>query len=206
MELKLISKSLKLSELDLAYDPQRIQSYCENCPNFAQNWSCPPLSFSAPELFSARDRIFLTACKIEFSEAERMVWRGQKIDYFNLNFLSELKRNALQAMRALEPVLPGSLALAFGACDYCKVCSRPTKPCRKPELMRYSLEALGYDLSFLSEYYLDLPLLWAQNELPEYFALLGALVYSTDALAKWTEARILDLFKSQLEPCVSELT
>ena len=48
--------------------------------------------------------------------------------------------------------------------------------------MRYSIEALGGDVSKTAADLLDLELKWGKNgELPEYFVLVGGMIYSDKA-------------------------
>ena len=62
-------------------------------------------------------------------------------------------------------------------------CTRVNEePCRHPEKMRYSIEALGGDVSKTAADLLDLELKWGKNgELPEYFVLVGGMIYSDKA-------------------------
>ena len=78
----------------------------------------------------------------------------------------------------MEAEAPGSLALFPGRCDWCAVCARMEgKPCRTPERMRYSIEALGGDCGGIMEHFFGQKLQWASgNRLPEQMILLGGLL------------------------------
>ena len=71
-----------------------------------------------------------------------------------------------------------SRALFAGACELCESCNKESgEPCRHPEQMRYSIEALGGNVAQAAQFYFDDRILWAANgHLPEYFILLGGLL------------------------------
>ena len=79
---------------------------------------------------------------------------------------------------AMEADHPGSLALFPGRCDWCPVCARiEGKPCRMPDRMRCSIEALGADCGGIMERFFGQKLQWASgNRLPEQMILLGRLL------------------------------
>ena len=83
---------------------------------------------------------------------------------------------------AMEAEAPGSLALFAGKCDLCPVCARTEgKPCRMPERMRYSIEALGGDCSGALEKYFGETLQWSAGQrLPEQIILLGGLLLKNE--------------------------
>lgn len=50
-------------------------------------------------------------------------------------------------------------------------------PCGRPELLRYSIEALGGDVEGCLQHYFHLPMLWGRDgKAPDYFALVGGLL------------------------------
>ena len=48
--------------------------------------------------------------------------------------------------------------------------------CRRPERLRYSFSAFGFDLTGLARDQLGLELLWAKDGLPEYNVALAAFL------------------------------
>ena len=90
--------------------------------------------------------------------------------------LEQAKARMMEETLELERSTPGTLALSAGTCTLCgEDCTRPAgKPCRYPDRMRYSIEALGGDVAKTAELYLNKPLLWIRdNVLPEYLMLVG---------------------------------
>ena len=51
------------------------------------------------------------------------------------------------------------------------------RPCRHPERLRYSIEALGGDVEGCLQHYFHVPVLWGRDGLaPEYLVLMGGLL------------------------------
>lgn len=75
----------------------------------------------------------------------------------------------------------GRAALFTGMCPHCGhgECARcGGAACRHSELVRPSLEALGFDIGRTASELLGVDLLWATNEkAPAYVCLVGALFY-----------------------------
>ena len=101
---------------------------------------------------------------------------------FETTELPKIKEDMARELLAMEAEIPGSLALFPGRCDWCPVCARMEgKPCRTPERMRYSIEALGGDCGGTLEKYFGETLQWAQgNRLPEQLTFLGGLLLPKD--------------------------
>ena len=95
-----------------------------------------------------------------------------------LEGLRREKERMMDALLGLERETPGSLALSAGGCTLCSDCTRPEgQPCRKPEKMRYSIDALGGDLSETMERYFHRPISWSRNgEVPEHLTVVGGLL------------------------------
>ncbi len=49
------------------------------------------------------------------------------------------------------------------------------KPCRYPNKMRISPEALGFDMMGILKEYFDIDIQWSKGTLPKYYTLIGAL-------------------------------
>ena len=78
---------------------------------------------------------------------------------------------------AFERVSPGAVTVAAGRCEQCEVCTRlQDLPCRRPERMRYSFSAFGFDLTALAKEQLGMDLLWAGEGLPEYNVAIAAFL------------------------------
>lgn len=87
------------------------------------------------------------------------------------------KKKPMEHALALEKEYPGSLGLSAGSCTLCAGCSEKSGvPCRRPELMRYSIESLGGDVCSTTESLPSTPVKWRkEGKTPEYFILACGL-------------------------------
>lgn len=78
----------------------------------------------------------------------------------------------------MEKEYPGSRALFAGTCELCENCDKEQGiPCGHPEIMRYSIEALGGNVAKAVQIYFDDTIHWAKDgRLPDYYILLGGLL------------------------------
>lgn len=152
-------------------DVPRFLEYCKACGSYGNRWSCPPFREDPMEIWARFQALRLIAYVLP-SEPGQSV--PQALDNLKL-----AKARMMEEALELERTIPGSLALSAGTCTMCgENCTRPEgKPCRYPEQMRYSIEALGGDVAKTAERYLHKPLLWIKdNVLPEYLVLVGGLL------------------------------
>lgn len=152
-------------------DVPKFLEYCKECGNYGNRWSCPPFREDPMEIWARFQALRLIAYILP-SEPGQSV--SQALDNLKL-----AKARMMEETLELERAMPGSLALSAGTCTLCgENCTRPEgKPCRYPEQMRYSIEALGGDVAKTAEHYLHKPLLWIKdNVLPEYLVLVGGLL------------------------------
>lgn len=151
-------------------DTEKFLGFCRECRNYGARWSCPPFDFD-PRALWGRFRTLRLFARVLTPEPEA-----------DLSTLLEgLKREKallLDQLLILEKTCPGSMALSAGTCDCCAVCARPEGlPCRVPSRMRYSIEALGGDVSKTAEHCLHRPLRWiTDSRPPEYLMLVGGLL------------------------------
>ncbi|MDD4509984.1 MAG: DUF2284 domain-containing protein [Oscillospiraceae bacterium] len=154
-------------------DVPKFYAFCRACKNYGVTWSCPPFAFDPMDLWHRYRTLRLYA---------RMLvpnYPGQDIQAA-ISALRKEKDASWKKLLGWESETPGSLALSAGFCSLCDSCARTSgEPCRAPERMRYSLEALGGDVGLSAEKYLGQPLLWIQNgNLPKHLMLVGALLLS----------------------------
>lgn len=156
------------------YDPQRIQGYCRACEKYGQFWSCPPFAHSPLEQLPSWSHTVLVTQKTWVSPNSTP---------------ESLIQQFLAARRILGEVLKhgesdGRLSVIAGHCSGCSACTRPRgKPCHVPEKMRYSLEALGFDVTGLAENLAGQVLHWPESGPPDYLITVGALLCRSYELA-----------------------
>ena len=93
--------------------------------------------------------------------------------------MSSVKADLEAELFEEEKAHPGSELLSGGSCYKCaEGCTRPGgAPCRHPDVLRYSIEALGGDVEKIARDLLGSPLLWAEpGELAPYYMLVGGLM------------------------------
>ena len=161
--------------LHTCVDVERFLGCCQICDHYNHTWSCPPFDFEPMDLWKQSQtlRIF----------ARILIAKPQAELAAMLEGLEQEKGRLLEDLLALERDTPGSLALPVGGCTLCEgKCTRPEgKPCRHPDKMRHSLDALGGDISKTMEKYFDKPILWIQDgKTPEYLTLVGGLLIQKD--------------------------
>lgn len=176
---KIFSCNLPLKALNPYYQRERFLALCRECPNYANVWSCPPYDFKPEALLARFSRITVWGTKIVFDAAVITDSNQDQAIELAKTAMAQEKRRADFAALEQEKQCRDSLALYGGGCRLCKNCSRIwARPCRHAELMRPSLESLGYDVGAIAEHVLNLPLLWFDKRLPEYMTLVTALLYN----------------------------
>ena len=146
---------------------------CAGCENYGRRWSCPPFNFALLPFWHQYESIWLfgrVLTPMPGTKASTMLAGMEREKYALLEHLLKL-----------ETEYPASLALSAGCCTLCEEgCTRPKMKCAHSEKMRFSIEALGGDVSKASERYLDTPLLWIKDgQVPDYLALVGGLLMPT---------------------------
>ncbi len=171
-----LTRTVPLSDIlrDLL-DVPRFLGYCQDCPHYGQFWSCPPFDFDPMTLWERYEGLLLLVRRVTF--AKDRLFPGER-RAFEENELPKIKGAMARELLAMEADRPGSLALFPGRCDWCPVCARvESKPCRMPDRMRRSIEALGGDCGGIMERFFGQKLQWASgNRLPEQMILLGGLL------------------------------
>ncbi len=156
-------------------DVPKFLAFCRECPNYGAHWSCAPFDFDPMEIWGRYDRLRLVA--LVLLPGEDMDLEGM------LRALPVERDRLLEELLELERANPGALALSGGSCTRCQRCTRlDGAPCRFPERMRYSIEALGGDVGRTASQYLQKPLLWIQdNTVPAYMMTVGGLLLKEQA-------------------------
>lgn len=146
--------------------------YCKACPNYESVWSCPSYDFDPEEYWKQFESLYITARKIIFD--------GDITEEESRKILYAAKDDMGKELYELEKQYPGSRALSAGSCSMCKEegCTRPQgKPCRHPELMRYSIESIGGNVGLTVSKLMGIELEWVQEgQVPSYFVLVGGLL------------------------------
>lgn len=173
-------KKTTLAELEKNYcDREKFEGFCKECRNYGKTWSCPPYDFSIVEYLKEYKYIYVTGIKIIFDEDTlNEINTPEKINNYTTETLFVVKNRLMDVMLQMEKLYPQSRALSAGGCKICEDCSRKSNiECQHPDLMRYSLESLGFDVGGISSKLLDFELKWATaTRLPDYFSLITGLM------------------------------
>lgn len=155
---------------------QYISKLCTACPTYGKKWSCPPHSPALSDLdLSAYPHAALVLFWCELDQYDHA-----KTDYIKVKAAnSVLKSRMDRFMRKMEDCLGGVL-LSNGTCKLCRPCSGLAgQPCKRPEKMRFSMEALGLDVSRITEKEFEHPLLWySSGKSPVYLSAVACLLMS----------------------------
>ena len=159
-------------------DRENFMNYCRECPHYGRLWSCPPLSFDADAFLAPYTWANLLCAQIHpDKETIRAANTAEKIKAAGWDIVSKAKARIERKLRAIETRMSGSVSLSSGGCSLCETCTRKENlPCCKPDEMRYSMDAFGFDLTAITKELFHIEILWCKDSLPEYFTLIHALL------------------------------
>lgn len=162
-------------------DVPRFLSYCRQCENYSKTWSCPEFSFDPMELWHSYETLRIIGLKILVPEDLReKTYDKQGRQEIIEALLTGYKQQFDEYIYQEEKKTAGGMSLGGGTCMKCgpQSCSRVEgKPCRQPDKMRYSIEALGGDVGKTVTKYLHQELQWIEDgKLPEHFMLVGGVL------------------------------
>lgn len=147
---------------------------CRKCRNYSRRYGCPPFDNNPLESIKDYSKVRIIGVKITPADIH--------ISLASANALMEpVTKNLNEELLEMESVLDGKAFGFVGTCPYCggKPCARiKGEPCKHPDKVRPSLEAIGFDMSKTAEEILGLEIKWSKNEyIPEYLTLVCGLFY-----------------------------
>ena len=181
-EIKL--KRVPMDELKKDFcDREKFEKFCRECRNYGSTWSCPPYNFEVEDYLKGYKYIYLVGVKIIFDEKTlEEINTKEKINDYTTETLKYMKNKIMTELLRVEKRYGGSKSLSAGGCKICDDCSRKNSiQCQHPDMMRYSLESMGFDVGGISSELLDYELRWArETRLPEYFSLVTGLMTNSE--------------------------
>lgn len=158
--------------------PDQYVPFCKDCPDYGKTWSCPPGVPAAEGYLDQYEEVFTIGIKIIYhkdlrdkAETPDIVEKIRKETY------GSVKLVLMEILLSVEKEESGTLVLAPGRCEQCEICSRLSgQPCKRPERMRYSFAAFGFDFTKMAKELFDVDLLWTKSGLPEYNLAIAALL------------------------------
>ena len=180
---------LEIKLKDIIFDP-KVQTYCINsnfkCPSYGHSWACPPEAPYLEEEVSKYIKFYLIYVKFnlaEYIEKEKLKHPNRKAKNIRNAFLmNNILRDELEQELKLfigenQSQYDGKLVLWDGFCRLCfnekdKNCSYDSGySCRYPDKIRYSMEAVGIDVSQTVKN-LNFKLEWPPNQYIYRFGLV----------------------------------
>ena len=150
----------------------RVRGYCRECSRYGNCWACPPYDFDETALPEGYAAISLLATVITPSEGVTLT--PETADPIIRRERERLDRMLMEMEQASEAA---ARAFFAGTCLLCppEHCTRREgRPCRHPESIRPSLEALGFDIARTAADIFHTPLQWGRNgQPPEYLTLIS---------------------------------
>ncbi|NLY36188.1 MAG: hypothetical protein GX046_03010 [Tissierellia bacterium] len=130
MKIRLISMRALIEE---AFFPERVLDYCSRCENYNMHFACPNHQFNISALLNRYPFVLVISHNLPVNIDEYYYWRDI-IDPILMGYENKLMGQSLLA----------------GSCRNCDFCfNKGAQDCEFPQLLRYSLESLGFDLSAL---------------------------------------------------------
>ena len=151
-------------------DHRRVRGYCLKCGRYGKCWACPPYDFAEEEYLGQFTTISMLATKITPSE-------GVTLTPETAEHILNRERQRLDKM--LLGMEGNARAFFAGTCLLCppEQCTRREgQPCRHPESIRPSLEALGFDIARTASELFGIHLQWGSpGTFPAYLTLISAI-------------------------------
>ncbi len=160
-----------------------VRYYCEKgCVNYGKKWSCPPYSnkFSTIVASKGYDTLIVIVGYIDLSDMKYIRNPYQQVKAANMILKSKCEKIALNIERKF-----GGYSLLSGSCNLCKPCQKKRDlPCRKPEMVRYSLESTGINVEKLLEKFCGHKLLWyKRGEELLYTSVVTAILIDSEVIS-----------------------
>ena len=170
---EVITKEIPVSEYFEKYvDVETFLACCKECHNYGTVWACPPYDFDVRAYWKRFTSLYLTARKMYFPEGTSQETA--------MAAMAEEKARMSEELFDLEAKFPGAVSLSAGSCSICGRgnCTRPAgQPCRFPDRMRYSIEALGGNVGMTVSRLMGIELEWMEEgKVPSYFVLVGGIL------------------------------
>ncbi|WP_066496335.1 DUF2284 domain-containing protein [Abyssisolibacter fermentans] len=164
---------VSIEDLNKYHEPEKIFGFCKRCPNYNKIWSCPPHKFETSDYIDSYNYCSVVRVKIHIKEESRANKEAKKL---SRKISDNIRLYFDKSLIDIERNFKDTKALYAGSCLLCNNCTRTNNsPCIKQDKMRYSLEALGFQVSGICEMFND-KILWSSDKLPEYLMFVGAVL------------------------------
>lgn len=154
-------------------DVARFEQCCQQCPNYGRRHGCPPFDYDTTASIMRYSRVRLLGAKVTPQGERQPLSAAYDV---MAPVLHEMNSQLLQLERELDGMACGFV----GKCPYCsEPCARINgEPCRHPDKLRPSLEALGFDVNKTASQLLGVEIQWGRDGMmPDYLFLVCAVFY-----------------------------
>lgn len=166
-----VIESYRLAEYE---NKREIEKLCEACPTYGGKWSCPPHS----PAFSKYDLVKYPYAALVLFSCDLDQFSYTKTEYIRIKAANTIMKSRMdRLMRSLEQRTDG-IMISNGTCRLCNPCSKKKgEACKRPEKMRFSMEALGLDVGRITADILGHELLWYKDKkIPRYLSAVACLL------------------------------
>ncbi|MEG2788620.1 MAG: DUF2284 domain-containing protein [Romboutsia sp.] len=167
-EINLKANICKNTVLSKYMDFEYFTGLCKSgCPHYNLSYTCPPNSPT-----------FIDYTKNhQFSLVIAMYMKIEGNDTIN-DIHTYLRRVLSDLLIPLEVAVNGLLTDG-GRCRYCEKCTYiDNLPCRFPDKIRFSMEAMGLDLDKVCKNILDHCIMWSKDSENSYCTVLGSINFN----------------------------
>ena len=148
--------------------------FCQKCGNYGRRYGCPPFDCDPLSVIENYVKVRIIGVKIIPTDKTLPLESANEL---MKPVTTELNKYLLEQEKALDGISFGFV----GSCPYCggMPCARiEGKPCKHPDKVRPSLEAIGFDMGKTAKDLLGLEIKWSQEGLiPEYLTLVCGIFY-----------------------------
>ena len=156
--------------------PDSLAELCRNgCINYNKKWCCPPNAKPFNILSKSFGRAIITCMYLHTDEFSHVQNKYLRIKAANM----VLKKLSNRLSKEVEQALNGH-ALLNGSCNLCRPCNyKISLPCKRPEQMRYSMEATGINVENLLKEVFEFELQWyTAKSMPTYTSVVSCVLHN----------------------------
>lgn len=154
----------------------------DGCPHYNLSYTCPPNSPTYTTYTKDYENVLVIAMYTDINEENSI----NDVHPYLRRLLSDI-------LIPLEKEFDGLLTDG-GRCRYCEECTYVDNlPCRFPDKIRFSMEAMGIDLDKVCREILDHKIVWNNEESKSYCTVLGSINFNGNLPESDFEKAILNL-------------
>lgn len=167
-DIKLKANICKNKTLENYMDFNYFTGLCKDgCPHYNLSYTCPPNSPKFTDYTKNHEYSLVLAMYMDVDDNNSI----ETVHPYLRKVLSDL-------LIPLEEIFNGLLSDG-GRCRYCERCTYIDNiPCRYPDKMRFSMEAMGIDLDKVCKDVLNHSILWSKTGEANYCTVLGSINFN----------------------------